>query len=240
MEKNILIEKESLRDLERIVSESGSWGLRLVLIGGYAVRAYTRGYRYTKDIDFIAKEKTGELTGLLKSLGYGVREKDFMLAGKKRLNGGFVDMHISVGDVFDVSTNTRYPITDQVFDDSQVLDISGYHDEARKIKVKAPVVSLEDLMILKLMTRGRDKDEVDLISLLTDRWGDLDPAKMAGKCRGAGLSKHIREGALNLMALIRSGRARKTWLSWTGQALMRKTETELIRHLRQMEETLTK
>ena len=49
-----LIEREGLNDLGRIGKEAEGWGLNLVLIGGYAVRAYTRGYRYTKDIDLVA------------------------------------------------------------------------------------------------------------------------------------------------------------------------------------------
>jgi len=36
------IESESLKDLERILKETQEWGLNLVVIGGYAVRAYTR------------------------------------------------------------------------------------------------------------------------------------------------------------------------------------------------------
>jgi hypothetical protein len=50
-------------------------GIKLVIIGGYAVAAYTRGYRYAKDIDLVADKPTvGKLKGLLKSLGYSVRD----------------------------------------------------------------------------------------------------------------------------------------------------------------------
>lgn len=45
------VERESLRDLGRLMEEAERWGVRLLVIGGYAVRAYTRAYRYTKDID---------------------------------------------------------------------------------------------------------------------------------------------------------------------------------------------
>ncbi len=44
-------ERKSLADLEGMLREGRKLGIRLLLIGGYAVAAYTRGYRYTKDID---------------------------------------------------------------------------------------------------------------------------------------------------------------------------------------------
>lgn len=43
MEKNAAIELESLKDLENIEAEAEKWEVKLVLIGGYAVRAYTSG-----------------------------------------------------------------------------------------------------------------------------------------------------------------------------------------------------
>ncbi len=48
------VERRSLVDLQEILGQSTKLGIGLLLIGGYAVAAYTRGYRYTKDIDLIA------------------------------------------------------------------------------------------------------------------------------------------------------------------------------------------
>ena len=45
------LEIESLKDSKKVIEEAEKWRIKLVLIGGYAVRAYTRGYRFTKDID---------------------------------------------------------------------------------------------------------------------------------------------------------------------------------------------
>lgn len=44
----------SLKDLERIDQEAKNFQINLILIGGYAVRAYTypRSWRFTKDVDF--------------------------------------------------------------------------------------------------------------------------------------------------------------------------------------------
>lgn len=232
------IEREGLNDLGRIGKEAEGWGLNLVLIGGYAVRAYTRGYRYTKDIDLVAPmTEMGRLIALLKSLGYEVKEAKFGLVGSKKLDGGFIDLHISVSEIWDMSTNKRYAI-DEILKESERMEISGFFEEGRKIKIKAFVVPLEDLVIVKLMTRGREKDMVDLISLITDRWDKLDLKKFSSKCTKADLSRHVKEQVLNLVGLIRTGEARKIWLSITGRRLIRKTEADLIRHLREMGKVL--
>jgi predicted nucleotidyltransferase component of viral defense system len=52
------IEAVSLKDLESISHEAKNFGIDLIVIGGYAVRAYTetRSWRFTKDIDFITTQ----------------------------------------------------------------------------------------------------------------------------------------------------------------------------------------
>ncbi|MDI6847928.1 MAG: nucleotidyl transferase AbiEii/AbiGii toxin family protein, partial [Candidatus Bathyarchaeia archaeon] len=92
------------------------WGIKLVLIGGYAVRAYTKGYRFTKDIDLVATRRAlGNLKALLRFLGYPPRDTEFGVVGSKRFNEGFIDLHISVGKIFDMSTGFTYPVTDDLF-----------------------------------------------------------------------------------------------------------------------------
>ena len=99
------VESRSLTDLARIFQEARKLGIGLVLIGGYAVAAYTRGYRYTKDIDLVADKPTiGRLKGLLSGLGYSIRDTEFGIAGSKRVNKDFIDLHISVGKIHDIST----------------------------------------------------------------------------------------------------------------------------------------
>ena len=53
------LESISLKDLERINEAAKNFQIDLILIGGYAVRAYTspRSWRFTKDIDFITRSK---------------------------------------------------------------------------------------------------------------------------------------------------------------------------------------
>jgi len=80
------VESRSLLDLARIIREAGKLGAGLILIGGYAVKAYTHGYRYTKDIDLVAdKPAIGRLKGLLNSLGYSIRDTDLVLLAPSEL-----------------------------------------------------------------------------------------------------------------------------------------------------------
>lgn len=71
-------EGRSIEDLKAVMEKAGKQGVKLVVIGGYAVAVYTRGYRYTKDIDLVTdKPELGTLKGLLKSLDYAIRDTDF-------------------------------------------------------------------------------------------------------------------------------------------------------------------
>lgn len=56
----------------------------------------------------ISKEMKGNFTALLKSLNYEVRETDFGLAAIKEFDSDFIDIHISVGEIFDMSSGLSY------------------------------------------------------------------------------------------------------------------------------------
>src|SRR3990170_8869523 len=132
------VEKRSLQDLDTILQAARKLGIKLVLIGGYAVAAYTHGYRYTKDIDLVAdKPAVGRLKGLLKNLGYSIRDIEFGLAGSKQLNKGFIDLHISVGRIYDASTGKEYPVNSSLFKNAKRLTVKGFI--SRTSSLKAPV-----------------------------------------------------------------------------------------------------
>ncbi len=238
MEKDKIIEIESLKDLENIRAEAEKWEVNLILIGGYAVRAYTIGYRYTKDMDFIAKGDIWKLKGFLNSLGYDATEKKDILAGRKKIDSGYIDLHISIGRVFDISTGKSYPLTDETFNVAKLLNVSGYHEEGRKLTVKAPVVALEDLMIMKLMTKTREKDWVDIVSLIIDQWKNIDLEKLSKRCATTGLSRHISDSAFNLAGKIKIGNFRKIWLDWTGRKMTQKEEHQIAKSLIEMAEKI--
>lgn len=120
------VERKSLEDLRTVLATAHNEGIKLVIIGGYAVAAYTRGYRFTKDIDLVADKPTlGKLKGLLKSLGYSIRGTEFGTAGEKKLNGGFIELHMSVGRIYDLSAKKEYPVDSSLFKNAKRLTVKG-------------------------------------------------------------------------------------------------------------------
>jgi hypothetical protein len=212
------VEKRSLQDLDTILQAARKLGIKLVLIGGYAVAAYTRGYRYTKDIDLVAdKPAVGRLKGLLKSLSYSIRDTEFGLAGSKRLNKGFIDLHISVGRIYDVSTGKEYPVDSSLFKNAKRLTVKGYVSKTSSLK--APVVDLETLIVLKTMTVGRDKDTVDLLSLFRDRRDDIDIMLVAERAKAADLVEHLLHQIGDYARRLREGKLDEVWSNVTATRL---------------------
>ena len=221
------IEKRSLHDLETILQAARKLGIKLVLIGGYAVAAYTRGYRYTKDIDLVAdKPAVGRLKGLLKSLSYSIRDTEFGLAGSKRLNKGFIDLHISVGRIYDVSTGKEYPVDSPLFRNAKRLTVKGYI--AKTSSLRAPVVDLDTLIVLKTMTVGREKDTVDLLSLFRDRKGGIDVTLVAERAKAADLVEHLLDRIRDYARRLREGELDEVWFNMTATRLPHTEKREIV------------
>jgi hypothetical protein len=214
------VERSSLGDLATILHEAKKLGIRLLLIGGYAVTAYTRGYRYTKDIDLVAeKPGVGKLKGLLRGRGYAVTDTEFGLKGTKRLNQDFVDLHISVGEVYDASSGKRYPIDRALFRRPPRLVVRGFYARTTAIE-KVPVVDLETLVFLKLMPLGREKDAVDVISLLLDKSRELDTKLLTQRASTAGFREELLARVRDFASRLRGGEADKIWFNETAVKLL--------------------
>jgi hypothetical protein len=222
------VEKRSLQDLDTILQAARKLGIRLVLIGGYAVAAYTHGYRYTKDIDLVAdKPAVGRLKGLLRSLSYSIRETEFGLAGSKRLNKGFIDLHISVGRIYDVSTGKEYPVDSSLFKNAKHLTVKGYISKTSSLK--APVVDLETLIVMKTMTVRRDKDTMDLLSLFRDRRDGIDITLVAERAKAADLVEHLLDRIRDYARRLREGELDEVWFNVTATRLPHTEKREIGR-----------
>jgi predicted nucleotidyltransferase len=212
------VERRSLEDLQAVLQEAHKQGVKLVIIGGYAVAAYTRGYRYTKDIDLVADTATlGKLKGLLKGRGYAIRDTEFGIAGKKKLDGGFIDLHISVGKIYDISTNKEYPVDSSFFRNARRLTVRGHISKATSLK--AEVVELETLIVLKTMPIRRDKDTVDLVSLLRDKRKELDLQTVAERAESAGLTDHMLYRIRDYAKRLRENDLDMVWFGMTATRL---------------------
>ena len=156
----------------------------------------------------------GRLIGLLKSLGYAIRDTEFGIGGSKTLNGGFIDLHISAGRIYDLSTGKEYPVDVSLFTNAIYRAVSGRISKTTSLK--AAVVELETLVILKMMPVGRNKDAVDLLSLLRDRRRDIDLESLSRRVRTAGLTVHLLERIRDYAKRLRDGELDKIWFDMTG------------------------
>lgn len=140
MTSNIELERISLEDLKKLVEEAKEWDLKLALIGGYAVRAYTKPRRFTKDLDFVTiHEGLGQMKGFLHYMNYEYKSGEFWLSGSKKLNETWIDLHMSIDKVHDITTGYDYPITPNFFQNSQKRKITAYFEENSHISLQAKI-----------------------------------------------------------------------------------------------------
>ncbi|MGI0087324.1 MAG: hypothetical protein ACREBI_05130 [Nitrosotalea sp.] len=216
------IEKESLKDLKAIVENSKEWGVEAAVIGGYAVRAFTNAYRHTKDIDMvIAKEEKGRFTALLKSLDYELRDTEFGMAASKPFDSDFIDVHISVGNIYDMSSGKSYPVTQELFNNKKIMLVGTKYEINKEFETKSPIVDLDTLIILKLIPKGRpEKDAIDIMSLIIDRIQEISIPTIVKKCKETGFTDYIRSQIQEFATKVNTGEMDHIWSTVTGTAMI--------------------
>ena len=229
------LEVKSLQDLGKIVQEAKKWRIALAVIGGYAVRAYSRGYRFTKDIDLVTtKEALGRLKGLLDYLGYEYRETEFGIAGSKRFNEGVIDIHVSVGQILDISTGISIPVTEKMFNGAAERVVEGYCEESKPFASKRPVVRLETLLLLKLIPIGREKDAIDILALLIDKGREADTDEISKECEEYEVMDHLISQLRHYADSIRKREMEKLWFDVTGLRLTHTQRRGVLRFIREL------
>ena len=220
------IEFISLKDLERINEEAKKFEIDLILIGGYAARAYTepRSWRYTKDIDFIATKK--DLTGLRGVFGvleYDFEQKDYGVKGSKKINLESIDLHISVDKVIDWSTGLEYKLPEDIFEKAREMNVKASFEG---LEIRIRVAPIEDVIIMKLMT-GRRRDHFDAVAIILDSSKKLNLKRFAAICKQSGLTQHIKKRLETILADLKKGLTNELWKEFTEKELIRKQKVEL-------------
>lgn len=234
------VERESLKDLKVLVDKSKEWKIGMVIIGGYAVRAYTNAHRHTKDIDMaISREEQGEFVALLKDHDYKTRNTDFGLGATKKFDSDFIDVHISVGEIYDISTGNSYPITQKLFNESNVRLVGSRYDNNKQFETKAPIVNLNTLLILKSMPKGRpEKDAIDIISLILDQSKDIDISDIVKKCKETNMTDHILSQIQDFAKKLNEGEMGRIWSDITGTNMTGMQRRNLQKFLRELDKAL--
>ncbi len=169
-------ECESLKNLSEITKFFQDTNIEFVIIGGYAVSVYCPKKRFTKDIDIATTiEYINPLISQLRRAEFEVdpfRHGERILKASKSNTPQNIELHVSVGEVFDNTTSNSYP-SDRLMADKNYLEINPFYIECEKYKIKIPVVNPNDAFILKAMT-NRDRDIIDCFLYLNSNHLDLN------------------------------------------------------------------
>jgi predicted nucleotidyltransferase component of viral defense system len=234
----VKLEAASLNDLLKIELEAKRFGIDLVLIGGYAVRAYTnqRSWRFTKDMDFITTRKDlTALRGVFKVLGYSFEKTEFGVKGRKKINENDIKLDIAVDKVIDWSSGKEYALPADVFKKYNLMDIVESHEENKGLGAKIAVAPIEDMILMKLMTE-RSRDHFDAIAMIIDSFDKIDLLRFAKICKESGLRSHIRDRLESVLADIKRGFTKKLWREQTGREFIREQEVTLKERVNMLRE----
>ena len=235
------LESISLEDLERLNETARKFQVDLILIGGYAVRAYTdpSSWRFTKDMDFLTTSRDlGALHGIFDLLGYGFERTEFGVRGSKMVDGDSIDLHISVDKVIDWSTEREYKLPEDIFVKANEINVRASLEENRGLEVSVKVAPVEDVVIMKLMTE-RPRDHFDAIAIILDSFDALDVLRFRKICDQDDLSRHIRRRLESVLADIRKGLVKELWREFTGRRFIRQQGVDLRAKINKLVEAMT-
>lgn len=193
-----LIEDAITQSLAELDTECELYGVRLLLIGGFAVRAYGQRRRATTDVDFIIKRvDRNQLIGLLQRQGFRVdADSRFGMKASREVGDHLMKVDISIEQIHDEMTDSLFRFSDESFRRAErhvVESLSG------RFRVEFYVIPLADLMISKLMT-ARDQDASDAINLILEYMPSAQlEAEIKRKAREAGLANRINQRATELV-----------------------------------------
>ena len=150
------------------------------VIGGWATTAYCGNIRLTFDVDIMTRPlstmpvmKAFDKKWAVKKAFYGVQ------AEHKKLG---IQIHINaISYMLDRTTNTKIPVSNELFENINRLKISGLYC---KNTIEIPVCPFNYLLALKAIP-NRVKDDFDFILLLLNKnYSSEEFKKHLGKCSG--------------------------------------------------------
>jgi len=92
--------------------------------------------------------------------------------------------------------------------------------------------------VLKLMTIGRQKDAIDVLSLLLDRRNDVDLMSVAKMTEDAGLTKHSLSRVRDYARRLKEGELARIWFSVTTFRLTHIEKREMARFFAKLADLL--
>lgn len=204
------ISNELKETLQRLLDLCREFDCHPRLIGGLAVRGFSRRKRFTHDIDLaINRRDLPNLIAILKQMGFDYQGQTQFegVKASKRIGNVAVEVHISVERLWDMTSNEIYTLSP----DSAKVPIDDAGD------LLASAVSAIDLLILKLMPL-RDRDLCDVIAILLDV-PEIDINRFWTNCERTGITQHIAAQVAKLENALKSGDFRDAWSNYYGKPL---------------------
>ncbi|MBI2139579.1 hypothetical protein HYU14_01535 [Candidatus Woesearchaeota archaeon] len=168
-------------------------GLNFVLIGGYAVNAYTQP-RFSVDCDIVVLNEADakKVISSLKQAGYEKKEADpdIPYCGDfaclvKKVGGYSVPFDILIKHVVDRKTNSRFS-AEWIFENSKIRRLRG---KANPVRIDVRIANPEALIIMKLAA-SRKSDFRDVFMLLG---GDINLNTVHTELESHGLGDKLKE-----------------------------------------------
>lgn len=206
-----------MEDLKKIQDLASAQSLKPVVIGGYAVRAYTRTrIRYTKDIDLALprREESTKLRGILARLGYSITEKPYGLSGYRKVRGVAIVVNTIIDDVW-----------------AEEKEIKSFYPVG--ISIKANVSSIEDLLILKSRV-WRERDIIDLCLLLLESFNSINVERLKQRLRSKDFYQGFQNSLKRLLNLIGKKKFHLVWEDFMGRKIEKGEEEELWKKLNEL------
>jgi predicted nucleotidyltransferase len=186
--------------LAEVVQKCEEFEVGLLLIGAFAVRAYSQRRRLTTDLDFVALDlDRNNLAALFKSLGYDFSPQTRFggMRATRYVGEAKVQLDVDINEVRDESSGSVYVIPKETFESRVRAEVEPL---AGGTAVTAYAVPPADLLILKLMA-GREQDAADAIALVLEALSDAVLADFKRKAQQAGLAERINTRLAQLVQL---------------------------------------
>jgi len=197
-------------------------GIPLVVVGGFAVRAYLSDpdKRTTRDLDLVVSRSTFlEIRALLEERGFRLYDTGSWWRAERGEDERRRVVDIGIDGVVDSASFESYPLA--IAETRQVALPGG---------PVLQVPALEDLLALKLLAH-RDKDILDVIALLRDAGDNVDAVRFRQQVERRDLEVPIRRGYLAVVASAESGQLAKLWSDRFGEEFPPLTLADVLRRL---------
>lgn len=207
-----LLEKE----LQAILAACEQIPISVLVVGAYSIRAYDCLLRVSQDLDLAVRSENWQaLKNILTSQGYSiVSDGTFWITAIKGSGESQIEINVALNGITDLNSASTFLIT----------ELRPEFRQPSGLDFPLPVLSLEGVFITKLIAQ-REKDVVDLLSILLLKPNHLNPQRFWYEAEESGLTRKLPSRLDELVKRIRDGEAMSIWYQQM-ELILSEAETE--------------